>query len=61
MGLIVKISAKDKPDAIRKELDKLNAKRAKQKKSFASYYGALPNTYGDGLAYQKKQRDEQTK
>jgi hypothetical protein len=58
MGLIVRISAKDKPEKIRRELDKLTATRAKKKKTFASYYGSLPTTYGDGLAYQKKQRDE---
>jgi hypothetical protein len=58
MGLIVRISAKDKPETVRKELDRLSSNKVKHRKSFASYYGALPNTYGDGLAYQKKQRDE---
>jgi hypothetical protein len=58
MGLIVRISAKDKPEKIRKELEKLTATRARKKKTFASYYGSLPATYGDGLTYQKTQRDE---
>ena len=60
MGLVVKINAHDKPARIRKVLEELRLIRAnkKQKKAFADYYGSLPDTYGDGLAYQLKQRDE---
>jgi hypothetical protein len=29
-----------------------------KKKTLADFYGSLPNTFGDGLAYQKKVRNE---
>lgn len=58
MGLIIKISGKEKPDAIRKALDNLLEIRRKKKPVLADFYGALPYAYEDGLAYQQKQRNE---
>lgn len=59
MGHVIKISRKSKPDAIRKALDKLaSVRRKKHQRSLADFYGAAPAIYGDGLNYQKKQRNE---
>lgn len=59
MGLILKISKKSKPEAIRRALSKLSAARSRNKpKTLADYYGAGTDIYEDGLTYQKKQRDE---
>lgn len=59
MGLIIKISKKSKPEAVRKALDKLTSERKRKRPvTLADYYGAGATIYEDGLTYQKKQRDE---
>jgi len=58
MGLIVKISARDKPEDVRKALAKLAIVRGKKKRPLMDFYGALPSTYKDGLNYQQEQRHE---
>ncbi len=59
MGIIVKISKNSTAQTTRKALDKLVKARNKQpKKTLADFYGKMPGVYGDGLAYQKKVRDE---
>jgi len=56
MGSIVRISAKSKKEDTQKALRKLAAK--KNKVQLADFYGKLPDTYEDGLDYQKKVRNE---
>jgi hypothetical protein len=59
MGTIVRISKHITPQDARKALDKLSKKSSKIKtKTLADFYGKMPNIYEDGLAYQKKLRDE---
>jgi hypothetical protein len=59
MGTVVRIPKKGKAEDIQKALDKLKKKNNKKgKKTIADFYGKMPNAYGDGLAYQKKLRDE---
>ena len=58
MAVILKITRKTKPETVQKALRKLVTKSSKPKKTIADFYGALPRAYEDGLAYQKKQRDE---
>lgn len=57
MGAIIKISKKSKAEDIHKALLKL-AGTKKIKKKLSDFYGALPNTFEDGLTYQQKQRNE---
>jgi hypothetical protein len=42
----------------RKALDKLASHRKKRSKKLSDFYGKLKGTYGNGLEYQKKMRDE---
>jgi hypothetical protein len=59
MGIVVRISKKSKPEETRKALDKLAGRRKKRsKKRLSDFYGKMKGTYGDGLDYQKKIRDE---
>lgn len=59
MGLIVKISKNNKAEETKKALDLLAKKSLKSKsKSLEDFYGKMPNAFGDGLAYQKKMRNE---
>jgi hypothetical protein len=52
--MIVKISAKNSSEDTRKVLTKLAKSRGKKKKKLSDFYGKMPGSYGDGLAYQKK-------
>lgn len=54
MGIVVRINKKSKPDETRKALEKLAGKRKRKGKKLSDFYGALKNSYGDGLKYQKK-------
>jgi hypothetical protein len=56
--MIVKISAKTSAEEIKKTLNKLAKIRNKKKKQLSDFYGKMPGTYGNGLAYQKKIRNE---
>ncbi len=59
MGVVVRISKHSQIEETRKALDMLNKKnRRKKSKSLTDFYGKLPGTYGDGLGYQKKIRNE---
>jgi hypothetical protein len=58
MGMVIKISGREEPDAIRKALETLLEVRRKKKPVLADFYGALPYAYEDGLIYQQKQRNE---
>ncbi len=59
MGVIVKISKNSFSHDTKKALEKLSKKLAKQNpKSLKDYFGKLPDTFGDGLEYQKKVRNE---
>jgi hypothetical protein len=58
MGIVLKISSKNNPEEVRKALDKFRKSRSKGKKKLSDFYGKMPNVYGDGLAYQKKIRNE---
>ncbi len=54
MGVIVKISKKNKEGA-RKALHELSKKRKpKNKKTLAHFFRKMRGVYGDGLTYQKK-------
>lgn len=57
MGIIIKISKKSSENDIRKALTPLTKKK-KGKKTLTDFYGKLKGVYGDGLAYQKKVRNE---
>jgi hypothetical protein len=57
MGAIIKISKKSKLEDVRKALLKLAGSK-KSRKKLSDFYGALPNTFEDGLTYQQKQRNE---
>lgn len=56
--MVIKISAKSKPEETQKALERMARARKKTKKRLTDFYGKLPGLYGDGLAYQKKVRDE---
>lgn len=56
--MIVKISAKNSSEDTRKVLNKLAKSRRKKKKKLSDFYGKMPGTYGDGIDYQKKVRNE---
>lgn len=56
--MIVKISAKNSSEDTRKVLNKLAKSRGKKKKKLSDFYGIMPGSYGDGLDYQKKVRNE---
>ena len=56
--MIVRIKSKQKPEETIKALEKLSRARKKKKKKLSDFYGKLQGAYGDGLAYQKKVRDE---
>ena len=56
--MIVKISAKNSSEDTRKVLNKLAKSRSKKKKKLSDFYGKMPGSYGDGLDYQKKIRNE---
>lgn len=58
MGVVIKISKKSKPEETRKALDKLASERTKRSKKLSDFYGKMKGAYGNGLAYQKKIRDE---
>ena len=54
---VIKVSKKNKTADVQKALRKL-AKSKVAKKKISDFYGALPTSYGDGLAYQLEQRNE---
>lgn len=54
----IKISAKNSTEETRKALDKLAKNKGKKKKRLSDFYGKMPGTYGNGLDYQKKLRNE---
>lgn len=56
--MVVKISSKNSSEDTRKVLTKLAKSRGKKKKKLSDFYGKMPGSYGDGLAYQKKLRNE---
>lgn len=56
MGTILKISKAKKPSEVRKELDELAIKKSGKK--LFDYFGALPDTFGDPLKFQKEVRSE---
>ncbi|MBY0433159.1 MAG: hypothetical protein K2U26_03525 [Cyclobacteriaceae bacterium] len=59
MPVLIKVTRKTKTEAIQKALHKIaGKKRQPYKKKIADFFGALPDTFGDGLTYQKKLRDE---
>lgn len=59
MSVIIKVNGKTKPGAIQKALRKVLQKEKKiEKRTIADFYGALPDTFEDGLTYQKKLRNE---
>lgn len=59
MGAVVKITKKSNRQAVSKALKKLQQKRTKPAvKTLVDFYGLMPDTYPDGLSYQKKIRDE---
>ena len=56
--MIVKISAKNSSEETHRVLTKLVKNRNKKKKKLSDFYGKMPGTYGNGLDYQKKIRNE---
>jgi hypothetical protein len=56
--MALKISKINKPKGVRKTSLKSSGERQKKKLTLRDFYGALKDTYGDALAYQKKIRDE---
>jgi len=56
--MIIRISSKNKPEETKKALDRLAHSRKRKRKKLSDFYGKMPGVYGDGLAYQKKMRDE---
>lgn len=56
--MVIKISAKSKPEEAQKALERMARARKKSKKKLSDFYGKLPGVYGNGLTYQKKVRDE---
>ncbi len=56
--MIIRISAKSKPDKTKKALEKMALARKKSNAKLGDFYGKLPGVFGDGLAYQKRLRDE---
>jgi hypothetical protein len=57
MAVIIKVTSKTKPKAIKQALSK-RKKHTPSQKTLADFYGALPKTFEDGLTYQKRLRDE---
>jgi hypothetical protein len=57
MGTIIKIAKNSKAEETQQKLEQL-VKKNSSKPSLKKFYGQLPGTYGDGLAYQKKMRNE---
>jgi hypothetical protein len=57
VGTIIKIAKNSKAEETKKKLEQL-AKKNNANPSLKKFYGQLPGTYGDGLAYQKKMRNE---
>jgi len=53
--MIITVNKDTKPEEIDKALKKLTKFK---KKSLSSFYGKLKGSFGDGLTYQKKIRDE---
>lgn len=59
MGVIIRISKESKKEQTTKALEILTRKsKKKTSKTIADFYGKLKGAYGDGLAYQKKLRNE---
>lgn len=56
--MIVRIKSRQKPEETKKALKKLSRARKKKKKKLSDFYGKMPGSYGDPLAYQKSIRDE---
>lgn len=56
--MIVKISAKNSSNQTKRALAKLFKSRSKNKRKLSDFYGKMPGTYGNGLDYQKKIRNE---
>ncbi|MCW5909905.1 MAG: hypothetical protein KIT62_02465 [Cyclobacteriaceae bacterium] len=56
--MVIKISAKSKPEETKKALERMARAQKKHRKKLSDFYGKLPGLYGDGLEYQKKVRDE---
>jgi hypothetical protein len=53
--MVITINKDTKPASIEKAVKKLPKQK---KKSLTSFYGKLKGAFGDGLAYQKRVRDE---
>jgi len=53
--MVITINKDTKADEIDEELKKLQKPK---KKGLSSFYGKLKGAFGDGMAYQKKVRDE---
>nr|WP_294941830.1 hypothetical protein [uncultured Mucilaginibacter sp.] len=53
--MVITINKNSKAEDIDKQLKKLQKSK---KKSLSSFYGKLKGAFGDGIAYQKKLRDE---
>lgn len=53
--MIITINKDTKPEEINEALKKLPRSK---KKTLGSFYGKLKGAFGDGMAYQKKIRDE---
>lgn len=59
MGIVVKLSRNSSLEESKKALERLSKKSSKQKsKTLKDYFGKLPGSFGDGLEYQKKVRNE---
>ena len=58
MRTIITISGKENPEPLRNKLKKYLTGKRQNKKKLSDFYGALPDTYGDGLNYQIKGRIE---
>ncbi len=59
MGVIIRILKNNTGDDAHKALSKLKNSNAKKKtKTLMDFYGKLPDAFGDGMAYQKKIRNE---
>ena len=58
MGTVLKISSRKKKITIENEVRKLTTNRKKPTRYLINFYGALPDTFQDGLNYQKEVRDE---
>jgi hypothetical protein len=58
--MVVRITKKNNPEQTKKALEKLAISSNRKKKSLSDFYGKMRGAFGNGLAYQKKLRDEWT-